>query len=954
MTLQSQLQSGYGRYEWILCIEGIGYPVNISDLSQGFQGNVFVTNDFGGNLAATLGCSIVRGLRVTGNISERLDSRQCSVEMGSASFELVDAEEFMLANFSPLRNSSNYSVTELDTDLSYSGTTIRLDDGTNFATGDTAWIGGRECVKLGTKVAIAGTVYDYTSSTRGYLGTPKGRNDPNRGIGTVAGWEQGADVRDYNRFWYGKKMRLYMRNQGATLGQEVLVWQGKLSAVSVVRAGNIWEITGTGDNAQGVLTPVVTIPSLEVIDDAFISPNGSPDSLLPWQAEGRKRYLTVGPQQSTQTAGGAAGIDGSAVIASIYQYRSEPGGTLGALGNIFGTPSGGYTTTPQALDTSADDNIAMRRLLIIGDTEKTNTLAIKQQPAHQANHFIATIDIPVDPLTGDAPDRIYRTKPGDSVRVLLDNFPVGGIDAPDDYRYNRFTVNKQVTRNPIDVLLMFLTTHNHEFFVGDTAAHAHTATAIKFSPSPSWTVNEWAGAALHCIEDSNKGEARVIESNTADTITVGRAFSNAPDAGGGHEYQIRASIYDALPVPWGRSTHLSQSDNSAFEAVRDKYLTSAKLGNFALGAKDSLDLWAMLRKNILEPYRIAVYISRSTGKLTARYVGDAYGDTVLDNYVAITAAKMVDIGSVDYGVAKVLGKINIRTRKAAAVFSDVSYGSAYNSWIGAGANNGVATGQGFDPFVEDGLVQNIAYVPEELQSAFDNKEFETITIDAMFNDESNIEHVIANAHGIMMRQSIPAPTVQIKLTPDTLPDIEICKFINFTLSSPVTPHNPFTLSRGWSGVVGRIIEISIPTTEGEPTVDVTVELLSGMTIGKIAPAAYVTSKGSDGTGDYFVVSSASLSPDDDVLDYSLFAVGDLVQLKSRQGVNKENETIASIDTVNHRIYVNPGTITSAIATGDYLTFQDCSGSNTVNMNLYSAYASTAPALTGGLTVRRYV
>ena len=83
MSVASQVAKSAHTLEYFVCIQGLGFPVDPSDLSQGFKGTVYATNDFNGDLATVLGCSVKLGLDLPTSISEKMDPRDLTYSPGS-------------------------------------------------------------------------------------------------------------------------------------------------------------------------------------------------------------------------------------------------------------------------------------------------------------------------------------------------------------------------------------------------------------------------------------------------------------------------------------------------------------------------------------------------------------------------------------------------------------------------------------------------------------------------------------------------------------------------------------------------------------------------------------------------------------------------------------------------------------------------------------------------------
>jgi hypothetical protein len=165
--------------------------------------------------------------------------------------------------------------------------------------------------------------------------------------------------------------------------------------------------------------------------------------------------------------------------------------------------------------------------------------------------------------------------------------------------------------------------------------------------------------------------------------------------------------------------------------------------------------------------------------------------------------------------------------------------------------------------------------------------------------------------------------------------------------------------------VGRVLERGFFLNGGKLGFSASIEILAAQTIGRIAPAAKVTSKGSDANGAYFVVEDTNFVADQtNDKDWFYFAVGDRLDHRTADGATAGSWSIRAISgfgsnfastpqaASDSRVYVD-GAIGSAITAGDYITFAAWSVSNTARMELYSAYATAAGALSGGDSAKRY-
>ena len=523
----------------------------------------------------------------------------------------------------------------------------------------------------------------------------------------------------------------------------------------------------------------------------------------------------------------------------------------------------------------------------------------------------------------------FSIKDGSPIRYLLDNFST-------DKRANRYTVNNKISRNPIDVLLMHLTTMNNEFHIGDAASG--TALVIDLG-TPGFTADAWIGYALHCTEGTNLGEARVISDNDADEITVDRAFTNAPTAG--TEYQIRNTIYDVLPLTWGLGIHNAAIDIDSFEDVRDLYLADAELGSFAFGDGDRFNLWELLQENICRPYGILLYLDRTTGKLTARYIGNVVVQSgLLETHVAVTANDILSLGDIDLVPRAPLGEISLSVRGAETV-AIPSYVPAFNGGSYAAFLPGHWTThehQSATPTL-GGAVQKIAIRAEELDTVFVTSELSSMEMSAMFNSVADCQHIAASLNSKLINEARPPPEVDILLTSKFIPLVQAGTLLAITDTTKKNPYNPHTATRGWNPMVARCLssKISTGTKHG---LQCHVQLLAAITAGKIAPAALVSSKGSDGVGDFLVIADYTYAVDQvGDKDWYGFGVSDRIDIRDLTGAVQESEVIESFGTNESatpagsdtsRINV-VGAIARVIVVGDYITFSAWSESTALTL-----------------------
>ncbi len=929
MTVATELAKTAQRLEYILCIEGMGWPVDEADLSQGLQGTVFTTADQESTLASLLGCTVKKGLEPSASISETLDTRKGKYTVGGMTFKIQDNSDYLLENFSPHQS---YTEATLNTNLKYGDTTVIINT-QEYAAGAVAWLYSREAILLGSKTGSG--PWTYTGSTRGYVGTPRGRVVANAADAQNLGWP--ADLtRIYSRniIWSGRRVALYMHVPGEADTNLLRAWSGRLSGGPMLAdAGNLWEFPCVGDFLGSVnrirRNPIIKIGTQRTLADEELRQAAEESGNL------YDQFRRVIELRMEEIGTSGYSVDIPAIVKASYQYRTEPGGTDQGL-----LP--GMAAPIQALDTSLDEDVNYS-LFKVGD-RLVRVLKMWPEADTPRANLVETESTATWLGQNDTSDF-----PEDSGgRFLLDNFR-------DEWELSRFAVNKQVTRNPIDIMLMFLTTMPGEFFRGDAAGG--TATVPTFAAS-SFVADQFIGAALHCVEGPNKGESRVISANGTASVTVETAFSNAPSAG--EEYQIRSSIYDVLPMGWGMGVPWHRIDISSFEDIRQKHLASVEVGRFAVGDQAEFDIWEFIHSNICEPWGIVIFVDKSTGKLTARYLDQPLGSGVDDTYVTVVEKHFMGRPQLDYRMSKPVSRIilNVRAKPwvTTVVASSIHHGEVRDRIEGA--------------LLEDADEIPIEILAPELQDGHLSERLDTVKIQGLLHTIDDAGQLIAHLVSRMRMYLRPPPVVSCLWDMALYPEVSIGKYVSMTYSQGV--HNPFTGSRGWSGLVGRVISIELPVRAKKPYFKVEVELLSAINAAKIAPAAEVLAKSSDSNGQYLECSLAAYAADGSSRDHYHFVVGDLVDLFDRTGTLKESlgsitgfgtnfvsdPTAGTEASSKIRIYVSDASITSSIATGDYITFKDWSGSNTARMDGFAAYATatsgaTPGTLTGGDAAKRY-
>ena len=514
----------------------------------------------------------------------------------------------------------------------------------------------------------------------------------------------------------------------------------------------------------------------------------------------------------------------------------------------------------------------------------------------------------------------------------------------DTHLLNRFQVNGRVTRHPVDVLLCFLTSFDREFFRADVIAGS-TSTVAEFTIGTVGAVNLWAAKALICVEGPNKFESRVISSNTADDITVARAFSNAPVLG--EEYQVRNSIYDVLPIGWGLGIDATRIDIESFELIREQFLPGETLARFILGTRAEIDLWKMLKENILKPYGLLIRFDRTLGKLGLQYLGQALGDGVIEDYTAIAFSDLHEAGDIKHTFNNPISEVKLTTRIKESQLIDT---------VGDTAGEDVAVA------TSDGQTVDFYIRQTEVEAAFRESEISKLDFKAMLDTSDTAGPLLVRLHGVAALYSLPPPVVTLPVDLSQYVAIAVGDWVTLTANDPASFVNSFSGTRGWSDVPARVIGLSMDLER--LVCNATFELFFQSIAGaRIAPACTVTAKGNDANGDYFVVNTFDFVNDNDLKDSFFFRTGDLIELRGTDGALQESETIKGFGTSfttgvpsstdGTRIYVE-GTILRVIGAGDYVTFAPWAAGNNARREFYSSYAdATTELLTGNDAARKY-
>lgn len=962
MTVPAELAREGQRFEYFVAIEGIGWPTNglSGALSGGFSGRVWSTNDMSANLATVLGCTVATGLMVPDSISESFDPRTCSYSPPGLSFKIIDDDDWWLANLTP-RKSETY--TELFDDGSGVGLhprdrRVTVNDGTALSQNDLVWIGGRELVKLGPKIEIAAPVYKFYPSIRGYLGTQTGSSLRRPEDYALSYWPVGTSVGVVARWWWNRRVTLWAHVPGEAVENCELIWVGRLRDVTNPNSGLEWELSCVGDQ-MNIISRVHRAVDWRCYGSYWISRTYLGQVALTsdeaaWNSRRVFRFM--------RPADAKFGADGGGLyeLATAYHYRCEPGGTAGMVA-AFDTGIAAAGGSPQALDIDSEVDV-LRSFVMVEDA----IYYMYHRTTRDGETHAHIVDADVIPYAGSNPMAQAAMSPSGSVapvelpsyadgaraRFLLSNYGR-------DRGTNRFCVNGNVTRNVVDTALIFMLSSDREYYKHDTVAGS-TSTVIQFGVGASGAdADQWIGKALFCMEGTYKWQAREIVDNDADSITVSPGFSGAPPAG--VEMQVRNSIYDVLPLGWGLGVPSEEVDIDSFERMRDEHLRDCNVGEFIIGTEDETDIWKMISENIFKPYGILVYFDFTTRKTTARYIGTLANDGAFESFTSIVAGDILRPGDIRHTFSNPMGTMKLKVRACEERIVDTTNETSVVGVVGTGTIYKAVKQR--VPSAIGGKTREIVIRSEELSVAFAETELDQESVSALLNTEDDFAPLAGRLIGRIAEYSIQPPVWD--------PRLDIALYQSLKLGSPVViswadaPANPYTGLRGWSQVIGRVLSRNRKLNGTNFGVDVTIELLAAIDIGRLAPAAVVTSKGSDANGAYFVVEDTNFvsDPDSDK-DWWYFAVTDKLVHRDATGAAKAGWATRAVSGFgtnfvsdptlanSSRVYVD-GAIGSAVAAGDYITFSDWSAGNTVRMELYSAYATVGGALTGGDSAKRY-
>ncbi len=955
MSVQPALSKQAHSLEFVLAIEGIGWPDSIDDLDGDWDGTVFATADLSGDMASTLGCTIKKCLVAPGGFSESFDPEGYTMTSGGMTFELVNSRDILSTYFRSHRNTKAsgseqagrvYSGNVLD----WAQTTLRIQwtnpggTVTPAAAGDVVWVGGSEAVLLGSRSSLGSDAYEYASCTRGYLGTPRGTEDRPAMTGTSYGSEyaEGTFVYPWNPYWQGRRTLLCARIPGTD--QLSALAHGLISKVTREKNGSNWSLQTVARSAPLRMRRKPVVGGGLVARDALLAVNDNARSYADaiYQDGGgdasvsagqlRKRYVLVDLSQA---------VDSKTRFGSfLYAYRTVPGGTQGAYDSHF-------TTTPQAEQVTytsefGDDSgrYMSWRPALIGQ----NLTRILFKSPNAAGDEATSRHVVVERQLEEWGGKAWVTLSTDytaEVRVLIDNYSA----TPE---FNPFSVNSRVLNDPISFCLTLLTSRDGEFYRADAAA-AGTTTTVNFT-APGWATDQWEGYALHCVEGANKGQARLILANDSDTLTVKPAFPSSSH--NGNEYQIRNSIYDTLPFGFGMQVHNSEIDIQAWEDVRDKFGSLWRIGTVLIGADEDEDLWDLMQTQVFRVFGCIPYIDRSTGKMSLRYVGDTYPDGLHITYPSIDndtvqpgSFKTVDLtprpdisrlscryrGNVVIAARPVVGRVNILAATGAA-----EYG--ITRW------EPLALAQDLTGESESTITVVIDELDRILRGTGREPTFEAMLCGA--REAAMLRAIMVDR---LYSIAVAAPEADLILDFRNLLELYAGAIIKVNCTNAGIG-DPYSADTTLASHLCRILSMDVSVTP-RPQVRMRVQMLGNTSTraGLLAPACIVTAKGTmpDDNfeiGDNNVFVSATSA---DLDDWDGLVVGDRIELRDTTGALKEgpfviasfgaNEAatteLASTDIINVT-----SSISSTIAAGDYVTFAPWSSSNTSNMNNFCAYA----------------
>ncbi len=974
MTVAAELAKGSQRIEYFVTIEGVGWPANgiFGDLSGGFDGTIFTTNDIDGDMDTQLqgtALTVCHGLELPGSVSESIDPRNAKYTSGGISFTITDVDDVLVSTITPRKSGVTTDLLATHP-LTWPDPTPWLTDGTSFATGDLVWVGGRELIKLGTKTLVGGVQYRYPSSVRGYLGTQRGSSLRRPEDYCLGHWPAGTTVYSVPWWWFNRQVAVWAHVPGEAAVNCECRWYGRLRPIKNPQAGIEYKFNATGDFISTV-SRIYRAIDWQVQSTKLATAHGTTTDWLRehWlhaAATGRRRLM-----EFSMPAGSRFGADGTGLyeLAAAYQYRNVAGGLEGMVTTWDG---GGVQARDIGTEVDvlysylwADESAWLMYHRFTEDSE-SRAWKIKAAMISEAGRSRVSQAVSADGSMWAGGAAVeFSIAPHTPARFLLDNMHKGKHKG----RFNLWGSalgSVRHTRHPIDVALMFMFSTDRELARADTAAGS-TATVINVTTGAA--ADGIIGKALFCLEGNGGAgtapemEACPITDNTTTAVTVEGGFSAAPNAN--IEMQVRNSVYDVLPLGWGMGIDVRGVDLAAFEQIRDEQIPEASLGDFILGVQDEIDIWQLIEDYILKPYGILVYFDYAARKMTAKYLGVTPTDGVFSDFVAINREHIIDNGDIDHVFMNPVGQVSLIVRSVQQrIIGSMNPGSDGRGGHGATSAADVEWGQRAS--LMDGHTTKTIIKTDELNAAFGEHHLDRFDIEAMLNtdiDDGAHAALAGRITGMIGEYSVPPPVWTPKLDIELFSDLTVGTYviINWNETGISAPANPFTGNRGWTDVIGRVIGRNYPM-DSSPSFGCTIELLTANLTARIAPAVEVIAKGADGLGAYFECGATAAAqnfvadPDNDK-DWYKFVVGDLVEHRDSGGAVKAawaNRSVSGFGTDERadpttapgspmRIYMD-GAIGSAVAAGDYITLAAWPTTPSSRRQRYSSYADATPTL----------
>lgn len=973
MTVASEIANSSYRFQYVLSIEGVGWPDDEYSPGGDWDGTVFTTNDPDSGLAAELGCSIHKGLKPPSSVSSEMDPVTLEFRQGGATFEILDLNDDLDTTFQPFKQtltSDTETLGKLNAGVVYTGTTVDIaytnpgGSVSPMVQNDVAFIGGREAVLLGGRSSLGGDVYRYSNCTRAYVGTRRGNLDPRAPIkGDEHYWFPNTLVYPHSPYWKTRRIILWARIPGEDSANMIRLFTGSIKRMHREDYGTRWVITSDAALRDPDLLVKPRLPRGWTISSARNYYHPSP--LDSWDRPSGGKEIFIDPGHNLYDIG---------YLGTLYAYRNRVAGGVNGAAAIAtaGAAATPQSTTQQFSNTQWETTTTARNVHLSGrpvliDGKKITRVAY-QPPNNSDQYFINTVVLSAhehefgeDTFWEPTVDALSGGKV--PILPLIDNLL-------DDEDTSVYMVNDTVRRNPLDVFLIHLTSQDSAFFRADAASGGGTTT-VNFT-APGWSTDEWVGYSLHAVEGTNAGQSRVITANTSTAITVGEGgfpfFSHS-----GNEYQIRATNYDVLPLGWGMCARPNSVDVDEIERVRDTYLATAEVGRFVLGDDPEVDTWKLMTREVLNPFGCFPYLN-SAGKISVRFVGHALDNGVEETYASVSESGLHQdsIRTIDMQPRDRVSKIALRVRLPVALAARPRFEP-----LDPLDPQSPPIQVGFDPVTYVGsapTTESAAEVVffEAVDLPYGQPE-EDLIVSAVLNDTDSLESISAIINSRLSIYTNPPPETDITFAFKHLADIYVGALVQVS-SAKLGAFDPYAVSDDWSSQVCRILSMVIDFKN--LALRCRVQILPSVPGAKIAPAfsggflsgtmTKVTGPtGVTGDAGVFVQYRVPLDPADghENTDLIGFAVNDRIELRDINGAYKEgpfviqsfgdNESSTPEGADADRINLDSA-VSGTLAAGDYFTFAPWSASNTSNMNGFAAYADgTNEELGSGDSPKRY-